>query len=336
MIGRILSIHANFVTVQGDGGVAWTCVMKGLLKKEGVELLVGDWVTLDSFDTANQTARVVQVMPRTSQLTRPKVANVDQAVIVQPVWPQLNTEQLDRLLTHARLAGLSAVICLSKWDLAEPGLEERFLNLYQDTLGYPVLLTTIYQPDRLSRLLVHLHGKMSVLAGVSGAGKSSLMNVLKPGLRLRVGDVSAKTGQGQHTTRHVELLSVAENTWVADAPGFSLLSFTEALPENLSRAFPETEQAECAFDDCLHLDEPGCALVMSEERQAHYRLFMTEAAEAQTQRASTSKKTEYAPKTLNRKGKESIQVLRLKEKNREASRRTQRQQTVWHADKDSL
>jgi ribosome biogenesis GTPase len=345
--GWIRKYHSHLYHVDIDGGV-YGCVLKGLLKKEGVEVLVGDWVWVDTLDEANRTGRVTQVvLPRKNELQRPKIANVDAVILVAPLRePDFDPRHIDRTLVHIAMAGLPVRLCVTKCDLAASVEEiEAIRSLYVDRLGYAVHFTSIKTGEGLEAIRRAMTGQKSVLAGASGAGKSSLLNALSPGLNLRVGDVSEKLGRGQHTTRHVELLPLADlpDTFVADSPGFSALTFAGLTPPELSRLFPEfaSYREHCGFSDCLHEDEDGCAVrehlaEIPETRYAHYREMLAEVRQVDEQAKRTSQKDEYGYKTLHRKGQESVQILRLKGKNRAESRRVQRQRTPedWHEPED--
>ncbi len=332
MRGRVRKYHSNFYYVEAEG-LLYECAVRGLLKKEGTDVLVGDWVTLDNVDEANGTARVFEVLPRQNEISRPKMANVDQVVVVNSLRePDFDPCQLDRYLTHVALAGLSPVICLSKADLSDSQDElDEIRAVYAQGLGFKVLFSSVHQPQSLEAIRREAQDKVSVLAGPSGAGKSSLLNALQPSLKLRVGDVSEKIARGQHTTRHVELLVLAAGIYIADTPGFSNLKFNYALPEQVEAVFPDFEpfRARCAFSDCLHLDEADCAVrenlhEIALSRYESYQAIQEEAMQHRQELQSTSRKQEEAYKKLDRKGRE-VKILRLKEKDRDASRRTQRQ-----------
>lgn len=337
--GRLLKYHSNYYYVEADG-ILYECSVKGILKKEGQDLLVGDEVSLDNVDSDARTARISGILPRKSLLGRPKIANIDRVLIVHPLkQPDFSAHQLDRYLTHVEVSGLVPLICISKCDLKDQeGEEEAVLSLYREQLGYTVFLTSILKPETCQPILSAIGGKVSVVAGLSGAGKSSLLNTLNPDLGLRVQDVSLKLGRGQHTTRHVELLEIAPHTYMADTPGFSNLKFTDVSPQTIRATFPEFRNLEtaCEFNDCLHLDEAGCAIpnlpgVICESRYQSYRELVEEAKQHLVTLQTTSQKSEYGTKTLHQKGKKDLQILKLKEKAREASRRTdkQRLQNQW-------
>jgi ribosome biogenesis GTPase len=340
---RVLKYHSNFYYVELEG-IVYECSVKGLLKKEGTEILVGDTVVIDSRDETNHTARISRVEERFNMLSRPKIANIDQVVIVHPLEePAFSPYQLDRYLTHVELAGLTPVICISKCDLAaSPAALEEIRTLYETTLDYSLVFTSVHQPQTMDRLWQVIDNKMSVLAGLSGAGKSSLLNRLNPDFQLKVQEVSDKIARGQHTTRHVELLEVRPDTYVADTPGFSNLKFNYVLPEQIEAVYRDFApyRDSCEFSNCLHLDEPGCAVLenldaVSETRYQSYQEMLDEARQYEQEVQATSRKNEFGYKTIHRKGKEALQILRLKEKSREASRRVMKQEIASIFDEET-
>lgn len=340
---RILKYHSNFYYAESDG-VVYECFLRGLLKKEGADILVGDRVTLDSVDFGNRTGRIHQVMDRKNVLSRPKIANVDQVIVVHPFQePMFSPSQLDRYLTHSELAGITPIVCISKCDLApsEADLSPIF-QLYEEALGYRVIATSVHHPETLETFLAESRNKVSVLAGLSGAGKSSLLNALCPSLTLKVQEVSEKLSRGQHTTRHTELLEVETNTFIADTPGFSNLKFNTVPPEAIEQVFRDFAilREACEFSNCLHEEEPGCNVQVrlkdiAPSRFESYRDLLAEARLYAQEAQARSQKSEYGYKTLQRKGKEDVRILRLKEKVREGSRRTQKQEISTFFDDES-
>jgi ribosome biogenesis GTPase len=342
--GRLRKYHSNFYYVEADG-VVYECMLRGLIKKEGGDVLVGDFVALDSVDAAARTARIHHVLARQNAISRPKMANVDRVFVVYSLHePEFDPHQLDRYLTHIELAGLTPIIGISKADLARsPDELARIQALYGDTLGYAVYVTSVQDPGSLNTIRQAAQGHISVLAGPSGSGKSSLLNALNPNLRLRVGEVSEKIARGQHTTRHVELLPLfadRTDTLIADTPGFSNLRFNYVLPSQVEAAFRDFApyRAQCGFSDCLHLDEADCAVrahleEIADSRYRSYRDLLAEARLYRDEANASSQKEAFGYKQLDRKGKDAVRILRLKEKNRDASRRAIRQQvSQFHPD----
>jgi ribosome biogenesis GTPase len=347
MQGRLLKRHSHFYYVEADG-VVYECMGRGLLKKGGEEPLVGDFVELDSMDAVNRTARIHAILPRRNTLGRPRIANADGVLVVCSLKePNFDPLQTDRYLTHVELAGLTPVLCVTKADLADnPAELEGIAALYGDRLGYRVVFTSTRRPETLDALRDCLQGRVMVLAGPSGSGKSSLLNALNPALRLRVGDISGKIGRGTHTTRHVSLLSLSPDdpdTLIADTPGFSNLRFDTILPARIESVYRDFVplRSGCAFSDCLHINEEDCAVrahlaqsgqavqdgdAIAESRYTGYLALIAEAREAEEALKTAGQKDEPGYKVLHRKGREALHILRLKEKNRDAARNTRKQQ----------
>ncbi|WP_308640081.1 ribosome small subunit-dependent GTPase A [Paenibacillus silvisoli] len=269
------------------------CRARGIFKKRGESPLVGDVVEFE--ETENGEGAVNRIMPRSSELIRPPVANVDLAVLVFSVTePALNLQLLDKFLVHIEHAGIDALLCLSKQDLAEDGEDsEEARNAMNDVLriyepiGYQVLVTSSRQGEGTSALSERLQGHLAVFAGQSGVGKSSLLNALVPGLTLETNAISNRLGRGKHTTRHVELIDIGGG-YVADTPGFSQLDFAELGIEELGSCFREMRElsSSCKFRGCTHIHEPECAVLEALERgeiapsrHSNYVLFMAEMKE---------------------------------------------------------
>jgi ribosome biogenesis GTPase / thiamine phosphate phosphatase len=365
VLGRVLTHYSNYYYVQLDQDAAVDderpliqCFVRALLKKAGHTVLVGDRVTVQLEDNA-QTGWITGIEPRSNQLSRPKIANITQVLVMHPVHPSGQIEDLlalDRLLLHIGLTGLPVLLVLSKADLiVDPQVLTDWRHLYGQTLGYHALHTSIKKADQLQELALALAGHTTVLAGVSGAGKSSLLNALMPGWQLQTAE--KLTEHGQHTTRNVQLLALNANpvvgepgfddhatythaletkdSWVADTPGFRLLAFDKTEPATLARKLPEAEQAAklgltCGFADCLHMDESECVVRdrVHALRYQHYRHFQVEATQYRQTVIETSQKQEDGgSKRLDRAGKQQVAIVRLSGRNRQASRRQMRQAT---------
>ncbi len=254
--GIIVKGYGGFFFVLSDGEI-WRCRGSGRLRYEEQHLLAGDHVQFEPLGADEGVIK--KVLPRRNMLIRPPVANVDQAIIVFSLaQPEPDLILLDRLLVLCGYEGIDAVICFNKIDLVSSETASDFAGIYQK-LGYPTVLTSATLGEGIEDLRKLLKDKISVFAGPSGVGKSSLLNSLEPGLSLKTGEVSRKLRRGRHTTRHVELLSVGGGL-VADTPGFSNLELPQMKSTELGLYFPEIREltAGCRFSDCLHLGEPDC------------------------------------------------------------------------------
>ncbi len=275
--GIVTRAQGGFFEVCGDK-ITRLCRARGVFKKQGIKILVGDRVL---FDVISGTEGIIQdVLPHDTVLVRPPIANISQVLIVfSIITPNLNRNLLDKMLVTVQNAGLLSRIVLTKCDLVDKKEIETVTNVYS-AAGYTVLPVAVKKGIGVDSVLNVLNGHVTVFAGPSGAGKSTLANAINPELGLRMGDISEKAGLGKHTTRHVELFHVSENTWVADAPGFSQLDVQIPSME-LKLFFPEFESAEaCAYRGCAHIDEQECGVkdavlvgAIDKERYESYRLM---------------------------------------------------------------
>lgn len=259
--GQVIRSHSNIFYVLVDGREV-ECRPRGKFRLEARQVLAGDRVEVTLL--ADGEGRIDRVLPRQTELQRPKVANVDRCVVVFTLHqPEPDLRFLDRVLVHTERAGVEPVIALNKVDLCTPGEVADFVATYgPDGIGYPVIPISAATGTGVEGLLPHLHGRTSVLAGQSGVGKSRLTSILAPGHEVRVGEISAKLRRGKHTTRHVELMPLPFGGLLADAPGFTHLEFTEMEPRDLREYFREFREptGECRYDDCLHRAEPECGV----------------------------------------------------------------------------
>ncbi|MCR3923424.1 MAG: ribosome small subunit-dependent GTPase A, partial [Firmicutes bacterium] len=215
----------GFFDVRTTEGEEYRCRARGRLKQESTGIYVGDYVCFTHL--ADKEGVLEEIEPRRTLLARPSVANVDQVIIVcSPKDPPLSLQLLDRLLVLTESNQLRAVICVNKNDLSFEKMTF-FRKLYEVDAGYTVLFTSAKHKQGIDPLQRELCDRVSVMAGPSGVGKSSLLNEIQPGLQLRVGEVSEKSKRGRHTTRHVELLALHGGGLVADSPGFSQLELVD-------------------------------------------------------------------------------------------------------------
>ncbi|MCP8970181.1 ribosome small subunit-dependent GTPase A [Ectobacillus ponti] len=282
--GKIIKALSGFYYVAHDGEIT-QCRGRGVFRKNKITPLVGDQVV---FQAENSTeGYILEVAERKNELVRPPIANVDQAILVfSAVEPGFSPVLLDRFLVLIEFNFIKPLIVISKMDLADHAAAEeieRYASEYRKA-GYDVLLTSAEAADGIDSLRPFLEGRISVVAGQSGVGKSTLLNMLRPDLELKTSGISSHLGRGKHTTRHVELIEIGGGL-VADTPGFSSLEFTELEVEDMTRCFPEfLERSEfCKFRGCTHLSEPKCAVKDAVEagdipkyRYEHYTEFVQE------------------------------------------------------------
>lgn len=256
MIGRIVKSLSGFYDVRTDEGVI-TCRARGHFRKDGQSPLVGDWAEI----TPSQKM-VERLLPRKNSFLRPAVANLDQLVIFAAnVNPVTESFLIDRVAAIAGNQSVPVILCINKTDL-DPA--DRLYHIYQ-AAGFRVIRTSAETGAGIEALRSAIGHGLSAFTGNSGVGKSSILNRLSPGLQLATGAVSEKLGRGRHTTRHVELYDLGEETLVADTPGFSSFDTERMdviLKENLQYAFSDFAPylGACRFPDCAHRKEPGCAV----------------------------------------------------------------------------
>lgn len=279
--GLVIKAQSGFFTVETEEG-EYVCQIAGRLKQERKDtdlVAVGDRVTIRvNVMDPDDVGMIEAVAERTSALSRARpapssrhilsdreqvlVANPDQVLFVFAVKrPHPSPRKLDRFLVVAEMNDLPAIICINKVDLT--GLEEAQakFGLYE-SIGYQVIYTSATEGWGIDELRACLQGKLSVLAGSSGVGKSSLLNAVQPGLGLKVRQVSQATGKGLHTTRYAELIPLVAGGYVADTPGIRGLALYDVEPAELDAYFREIAPlvADCQFSDCSHEHEPGCAV----------------------------------------------------------------------------
>jgi ribosome biogenesis GTPase len=274
MRGLVIRSQSGFFTVKTETGKI-TCRLRGRLlkgRRAGDVVAVGDWVSFTLTDP--KVGVIEEIEPRKSLFSRlaPNphglyqqilIANPDQIVLVfscaEPV-PRLG--MLDRFLVIAEKNNVPAVIVANKTDLV--GLEQaQQLFGHYSPVGYPVIYTSTRLELGVEKLKNQLQGRISLLAGPSGVGKSSLLNKIQPGLGLAVRQVSHSTSKGRHTTVVRELFELEEGGYVADTPGLKALALWDVEPEEIDAYFPEIRirVPDCQFSDCTHVHEPGCAVL---------------------------------------------------------------------------
>ncbi|MBR5649862.1 ribosome small subunit-dependent GTPase A [Pseudobutyrivibrio sp.] len=261
MTGKIIKGIAGFYYVQVESGV-YECKAKGAFRKDKIKPLVGDDVEIDVISEEEKTGNVISILPRKSELIRPAVANVDQALLIFATKsPEPNLNLLDRFLCMMEEQELPIIICFNKDDLADEGFKEQMRKTYEPA-GYKLIFTSAKHEEGIDAIREILKGKTSTVAGPSGVGKSSIVNILTQGQVMETGEVSEKIGRGKHTTRHSELLYLGDDTYIMDTPGFSSLFVPKVEPVDLYSLFPEFIEpaSNCRFTGCAHHKEPDCGV----------------------------------------------------------------------------
>lgn len=257
--GIISKALSGFYYVTTENGVV-ECRARGRFRLDGSSPLVGDKVCC-SVDS-NGKGRIDKVYERKNWFIRPAVANIDTLVFIGAnTNPVTDPFLVDRISVIAAEAGCELVVCINKTDI-DAG--DKLYNIFSKA-GFPVVRTSAETGGGIEELRGLLKGKVCAFTGNSGVGKSSILNVLLPNAFIKTGEVSEKLGRGRHTTRHVELYDLGENTYIADTPGFASLDVAMTctiLKENVQFDFIDFEPyiGKCRFNDCAHLKEPGCAV----------------------------------------------------------------------------
>ena len=242
-------VHAGDALHSTDG--IYECKAKGVFRKDHRKPLVGDDVEMDIIDEAQKKGNITGLLPRHSELIRPAVANVDQALVIFAICkPQPNFNLLDRFL-----------IMMQQQDIDTEGKKEDYCSIYEQA-GFQTITVSAREKEGIDRLKDLLRGKTTTVAGPSGVGKSSLVNCLQSGIVMETGSISEKIERGKHTTRHSELISIAPDTYILDTPGFSSLGLFGLEKEQLAGYYPEFVPFEkyCRFGGCSHISEPVCGV----------------------------------------------------------------------------
>jgi ribosome biogenesis GTPase len=284
MRGKIIKGIAGFYYVYASSEI-YECKAKGVFRKDHRKPLVGDDVEMDVLDGEKRLGNITELLPRRSELIRPAVANVDQALVIFSITkPRPNFNLLDRFLIMMGQQNLPSIICFNKQDIDEDGDGGEYRRIYT-ACGYRTLSVSARTGEGIPEIKALLAGKTTTVAGPSGVGKSSIVNSLQSNIVMETGQISEKIERGKHTTRHSELIAVGEDTYILDTPGFSSLEFFSLEKEQLSLYYPEfaAEEKYCKFTGCSHVTEPVCGVKKAVEegridkmRYENYCLFYEE------------------------------------------------------------
>lgn len=287
------------VIIKGVGGLyrvsvqnlVFSCKPRGILRKKKLTPMIGDTVLLSECSTETLTAVMDDILPRRNALIRPAVANVDRILfVVAAETPAPDLLLLDRMLAFAALQKIQTVLVVNKKD-QNPDAAARLAGQYRNAAG-AVLTVSAKTGGEMDALRALLRGGISVLAGQSGVGKSSLLNRMIPELSAATGSLSEKSERGRHTTRHSEIFQL-EDGFLIDSPGFSLFELDGIPPETLQTLYPEIEnhRGVCRYMDCSHTGEPGCfvpSLLAAQQfdggRYERYRILYRELKEKEKNR----------------------------------------------------
>lgn len=265
--GLILKGIGGFYYVKTDEGV-YECKARGLFRKQSVTPLPGDRVVISVVDSSKKTGYMEEILPRDSHLIRPAVANVNQlALVVSVKSPSPDFILLDKLLLTASYKDIECIICINKIDLDNENAHEKIKESYNKA-GYNAIPLSTVQDVGFDSLEKALAGKITVFAGQSGVGKSTILNKVLDSYVMETGVVSEKIERGKHTTRHAELHELKSGGFIADTPGFSSFDLNGIEPGDLQYHYPEFADyiGKCRFKGCNHIGEPECVVREAADR----------------------------------------------------------------------
>jgi len=344
--GTVVAVQANFYRVKLEANFEASesievfpskgfeqapfllCTRRTRLKKIGQKVMVGDRVLVVEPDWQDSRGVISEVATRRTELERPLVANAELILLLFALEePTLDPWQLSRFLVKAESTAHKLCLCFNKCDLISTAQQQQWQQRLANW-GYEASYISVKQCQGMEELLSRLQRKITVVAGPSGVGKSSLIDTLIPSANLRIGKVSGKLQRGRHTTRHVELFELPGGGLLADSPGFNQPDL-DCLPRDLAQYFPEArvklQQSKCQFSDCLHRDEPGCSVRGDWERYEYYLDFLDKAIAHQITRQQKPDPESNLKLKVKRAGKSQYEPKLQSKKYRRTSRKVRQQ-----------
>ncbi|HEX4875578.1 MAG TPA: ribosome small subunit-dependent GTPase A [Chitinophagaceae bacterium] len=279
MKARVYKSTGSWYTLKDETGKFWNGRMKGVLKLDDITstnpVAVGDWVDATPENDLESTATINDILSRNNYINRQSprhkhqhhivAANLDQSMLIATLRePRTSQGFIDRFLVASEMYHVAALIVFNKSDLYKSKELEKYeawKEMYE-AIGYKVLLVSAEKKEGIDELTTLLKGKVTLVSGHSGVGKSSLLNVIFPGMNLKTGDISGWSGKGQHTTTFAEMFDLPEGGQIIDTPGMREFGLVDISRQELSHYFPEMRDRlnDCQFNNCLHMNEPGCAI----------------------------------------------------------------------------
>jgi ribosome biogenesis GTPase / thiamine phosphate phosphatase len=280
--GRITKGVGGLYFVASEQGV-FKCSARGIFRNRKIIPIIGDYVVIEQDTLKQDEASIVEIKKRRNELVRPKVSNVDQVIIVvAAINPTLNYDLLDKFIIMSEVQRLEIIICVSKMDLTEHKSISIMEDIYRKT-GYKIIYCNS-NDDSINQLSLIVQNKVSVFAGVSGVGKSTIVNKLIPSAKMQTGELSIKIKRGKNTTRHTELLQLNNNSFILDTPGFSSIDLSNINSCDLKYLFKEFDSLNdtCKYSDCNHINEPNCnvknqiGISIHETRYNRYKIIYSQ------------------------------------------------------------
>lgn len=289
MKGQVYKSTGSWYDVKGEDGHIYQSRLRGKFKQDGIKvnnpIAVGDMVEVTPDEQHENSGLITEIYQRENYIIRKSTrkngfshilaANVDQTLLLATLsFPRTSQGFIDRFLVSAESFRIPSLIVFNKKDLLKPKDQNKidFLREMYESIGYTTDLISAQTQEGMDALLSHLEGKTTLIAGHSGVGKSTLLNKLVPGLEQKTGEVSTFANKGTHTTTFAEMFEINANTKIIDTPGIKELGLVDMEPSEISHYFPEMRQfvGECRFNNCLHVNEPGCQIIEALEAGGIY------------------------------------------------------------------
>lgn len=283
--GKIIKGIAGFYYVN-VGGILYECKGRGNFKNNGIKLLVGDVVEIDTTSLTENVATITKLYPRKNELIRPSISNVDQIIIVMSLsYPKPDFTVLDKIVLNNLTKNIYSIIIFNKSDETNQEFINYIKTSYSNS-GIPIFFISAINDD-LNEIKSLLRNKISVFSGNSGVGKSTIINKILNQNIMEVGKISKKIQRGKHTTRHSEIFTIDENSYIADTPGYGKIDIKDIKSEELKKFYPEfSEFSNCKYNTCTHIHEPNCGVkravkdkLISELRYENYKKIFYEIKE---------------------------------------------------------
>jgi ribosome biogenesis GTPase / thiamine phosphate phosphatase len=289
MLGKIYKSTGSWYVVKTPAGEIWNCRLKGLFKLDDITstnpLAVGDDVEFEPELSADHTGIIAEIYDRRNHINRQSpshrlqqhivAANIDQSLLVVTLKePRTSQGFIDRWLVTCEAYHVPAIVLFNKADLYRPKEEEKFAAWQEmySSIGYPVIRMSVKTGEGLDTVRIALRGKISLLSGHSGVGKSSFLNALFPSMNLKTHEVSGWSGKGIHTTTFAEMFDLPDSGRIIDTPGMREFGLMDISRPELAGYFKEMKEyaGKCQFNNCLHTEEPGCEVKRAVEEGRIY------------------------------------------------------------------